>query len=233
MHRSLQGKEKCLIVTPDEKLQEDVKQELKRDSRLKGAEIRILVNEGVVTLTGNVPSLAAKFAAEKSAKGVREVKGVSENIEVKLSFSNQRNDADIAQFASALLAWHVWLPSDVKVTVDNGWVTLTGQVNWNFQKTEAERVLRPLRGVRGVSNLITIIPMAPSSELKAMIEEVFERNIEINLQAISVQVNKGRVILSGSVRDLIQREKAELVAWGVPGVFEVLNMLTVNAEESC
>jgi osmotically-inducible protein OsmY len=221
------------IMTSDEKLQQGVKEELKWDSRLKGADIRIFVNEGVVTLTGNVPSLAAKFAAEKSAKGVREVKGLSENIEVKLSFSNQRNDADIAQFASALLAWHVWVPRDVKVTVDNGWLTLTGEVNFNFQKKEAERVLRFLRGVRGVSNLITIMPMAPSCELKAMIEEVFERNAEINLQAISVQVNKGRVILSGSVRDLIQREKAELVAWGVPGVFEVLNKLKVNPEESC
>ena len=220
-------------MTPDEKLQEDVKQELKWDSRLKGAEIRILVNEGVVTLTGNVPSLAAKFAAEKSAKGVRGAKGVSENIEVKLSFSNQRNDADIAQFASALLAWHVWVPSDVKVTVDNGWVTLTGQVNWNFQKTEAERVLRLLRGVRGVSNLITIMPMAPPPELEEMIEKAIERNTEINPQAICVQINKGRVILSGSVRDLIEREKAELVTWRVPGVFEVLNKLKVNPEESC
>ena len=142
----------------DDQLQLDVYEELKSDPRVTATNIRVSVRDGVVMLTGKVSNYAEKLAAVNATKKITGVKGVTEDIEVRLSFSQYRKDDDIEQAILNALTWNLWVPNDVKVTVEKGWVTLIGEVSWGFQKNEAENIVRHLIGVRGISNLISIRP---------------------------------------------------------------------------
>jgi osmotically-inducible protein OsmY len=215
------------LIHMDEEIQKDVLAELKWDAQVQPNEIGVSVKDGVVTLTGWVDSYLKKWAAEDAAHRVGGVKAVANDIEVKV-FS-ERTDADIAEAAIRALQWDAAVPADnIQVTVSKGWITLKGEVNWNFEKQDAERVVRRLTGVTGVSNLITVKPSTTATELKKRIENALVRNAQVDAGKITVEVQGSKAILKGSVRAWIEREEAERVAWLAPGVTSVENRITVE-----
>jgi osmotically-inducible protein OsmY len=215
------------LIHTDEEIQKDVLAELKWDAQVQPNEIGVSVKDGVVTLTGWVDSYLKKWAAEDAAHRVGGVKAVANDIEVKL-FS-ERTDADIAEAAVRALQWDASVPADkIQVTVSKGWVTLKGEVNWNFEKQDAERVVRRLTGVKGVSNLITVKPSTTPSELKKRIEDALVRNAKVDANKITVEVQGSKAILKGAVRAWVEKEEAERVAWLAPGVTSVENRITLE-----
>jgi osmotically-inducible protein OsmY len=215
------------LIHTDEEIQKDVLAELKWDAQVQPNEIGVSVKDGVVTLTGWVDSYLKKWAAEDAAHRVGGVKAVANDIEVKL-FS-ERTDADIAEAAIRALQWDASVPADkIQVTVSKGWVTLKGEVNWNFEKQDAERVVRRLTGVNGVSNLITVKPSTTPSELKNRIEDALVRNAKVDAKKITVEVQGSTAILKGTVRAWVEKEEAQRVAWLAPGVTSVENRIAVD-----
>jgi osmotically-inducible protein OsmY len=215
------------LIHTDEEIQKDVLAELKWDAQIQPNEIGVSVKDGVVTLTGWVDSFLKKWSAEDAALRVAGVKAVANDIEVKL-FS-ERTDADIAEAAIRALQWDASVPADkIQVTVSKGWVTLKGDVNWNFEKQDAERVVKRLTGVKGVSNLITVKPSTTPSELKKRIEDALVRNAKLDANKITVDVQGGKAILKGAVRAWAEKEEAERVAWLAPGVTSVENRIAVE-----
>jgi osmotically-inducible protein OsmY len=212
----------------DEDIQRDVLAELKWDARVQPNEIGVAVKDGVVTLTGWVESYSKKWAAEEAAHRVRGVKAVANDIEVRLPGSQERTDADIAAAAIRALEWDAFIPIDkLDVTVTKGWVTLKGDVEWQYQKADAERVVRRLNGVKGVTNLIVVKPHVTPSELKEKIEQALIRNAQTDAQRITVEVQGTKAILRGTVRSWAEREEAERAAWSAPGITEVENRIGI------
>jgi osmotically-inducible protein OsmY len=212
----------------DEEIQRVVLAELKWDARVQPNEIGVAVKDGIVTLTGWVDSYIKKWAAEEAAHRVRGVKAVVNEIEVRLPSDAERTDADIAAAAVRALEWDAGVPIDkLDVTVSKGWVTLKGEVEWQHQKEDAERVVRRLTGVKGVTNLIIVKPRVTPSELKEKIEQALIRNAMMDAQRITVEVQGSKVILKGTVRLWAERAEAERVAWSAPGVTSVENRITV------
>jgi osmotically-inducible protein OsmY len=215
------------MVHTDEEIQENVMAELKWDAKLQPNEIGVTVKDGIVTLTGWVDSFLKKWSAEDVALKVSGVKAVANDLEVKLA--SVRTDADIAAAALRALEWDAFVPSDrVQVTVSKGWVTLKGEVEWQYQKQDAERVVRRLLGVKGVSNLITVEPRANPAELKKKIESALVRNAEVDANRITVDVQGSKAIMKGTVRAWAEKEEAERVAWSAPGITSVENRIAVE-----
>jgi osmotically-inducible protein OsmY len=215
------------LTRTDEQLQQDVLAEMRWDARLQPNEIGVIVKDGVVTLTGWVDSYLKKWTAEDVAHRVTGVKAVANDIEVKLL--SERTDPDIAAAAVHAIEWDAAIPSDkVQVTVSKGWVTLKGEVEWQYQKEDAERVVRRLAGVKGVSNLITVKPRATASELKKRIEESLVRNAQLDASRITVEVQGNKAILKGTVRAWVEKEEAERVAWSAPGITFVENRIMLD-----
>jgi len=188
------------------------------------------VKNGIVTLTGGVDTYTKKWAAEDAAHRVRGVKAVANDIEVRLPNSAERTDPDIAAAVTRTLEWDAFVPIEkLDVTVSKGWVTMRGEVEWQYQKEDAERVVRRLAGVRGVTNLITVRPRVKPSpqELKRKIEDALVRSAETDAERITVEVQGEKVILKGSVHAWAERQEAERVAWLAPGVSAVENRITV------
>lgn len=212
----------------DMELRRDVEQELEWEPSIDARRIGVTVADGIVTLTGVVGSYSEKWKAERVVERLAGVKGIANDIVVEPTA--QRSDTDIAKAAVDALKWNVLVPSDrVKVKVDNGWVRLTGEVNWDYQRRAAERAVRDLPGVKGITNLIAVVPSVAPEQVKKKIEEALTREALLDAKGIEVDVSGSRVTLRGTVRSWAERREAEMAAWAAPGVSEVRNEISVRA----
>jgi osmotically-inducible protein OsmY len=213
----------------DTELQHDVLEQLEWEPSINASQIGVTAKNGVVTLTGSVPTYAQKKRAEHETKLVYGVSGVANDIEVKISDILQRNDTDIATAAVETLRWDTAVPHEqIQVSVSNGWVTLDGTLEWQFQRAAAENDVRKLAGVRGVTNSIKLKCLATPSDIKSKIEAAFRRNAELDARRVEVTARDGKVELRGNVRSWAERDQAQKAAWAAPGVVQVDNQLCVT-----
>jgi osmotically-inducible protein OsmY len=213
----------------DMDIRRDVEQELDWDPDLNPGEIGVAVKDGIVTLTGYVSSYKEKFEAEKNAKHVQGVVGLVNEINVRVPTAEQRPDPDIASDTIAALKTALPLShKDIKVIVRDGWVTLEGEVEWNFQREMAHDTARDVKGVKGVIQMVQIKPKVAADQIKDKIEQAFRRNAEVDANNISVEDHNGEVTLKGKVRSWFERQEAERIAWQAPGVKRVDDRITVQ-----
>ena len=213
----------------DVQLKQAVLAELSWEPSIAAAHIGVSAINGVVSLSGHVESFMAKQAAETAVRRVKGVKAIAEAIEVRLPFSVKQGDDEIAAAAAGRLAWNGSIPTDaVKVKVEKGWITLTGQVDWHYQSEAAEYDVRSLHGVLGVSNLITLKPRVDTSKLSDGIQTALHRSWFFDPKTISVHADGGKVRLTGTAHSWYEREVAATTAWAAPGATSVENDILIN-----
>ena len=202
--------------------------ELKFEPSIDAADIGVAVENGVVTLTGHVPTFADKMSAERIVSRIKGVKGVAEEIEVRPVGTNLTADDEVAKRIVNVLQWTASVPTDaVKVKISKGRVTLSGTVEWNYQREAAERVIRGMSGVTGITNAVLISPRASAVDIRDRIEKAFKRDAGLEAPAIRVAVADGTVTLEGKVHSLSERRAAERAAWAAPGVRNVQDRLSI------
>jgi osmotically-inducible protein OsmY len=213
----------------NEDLQKDVQDAIKWEPLLNAAEIGVIAKDGIVTLTGTVDSYAKKLEAEDAAKNVAGVKALVEKIEIKMESSAKNGDTEIAKDVLDSFKWNWEIPKDkVKVKVEKGWVTLEGELGWNYQKEAAKRSVNNIIGVKAVTNKITIKSETHDEIEKKDIEYALVRNSSLDSEDISVKVSGNNVTLKGIVHSFYERGEAERIAWNAPGVWTVDNELVIE-----
>ena len=213
----------------DKTLRQAVMDELEWEPSIGAQHIGVAVEDGVVTLTGHVGSYIERLAAEKAVKRVKGVRAIAEEIEVRFPSDKKTSDDQIAKRTLDLIAWDSTIPKDrIQIKVQNGFVTLTGEVDWFYQRDDAEAAVRKLTGVKGLSNEIKVKPQVRITDIKQRIETALKRNAEFEADAIKVTVQEGRVILDGKVKAWYERELAERTAWSAPGVISVEDRISIN-----
>jgi osmotically-inducible protein OsmY len=218
-----------VIMRSDSEIERDVIEELGWNPSLDATDIAASVDGGVVTLAGYVKSFVDKYEGEAAAKRVNGVVAVANDIEVRVPSVNERPDPDIARDALASIKSQLPISWErIKVVVMNGWVTLEGQVEWQYQRNTVETAIRRIKGVKGVTNSIVLKPRVEPTEIKWKIQEAFRRNAEVDANRVTVEANGSEVILNGAVRSWIEREEAERTAWSAPGVTRVEDRIIVS-----
>jgi osmotically-inducible protein OsmY len=213
----------------DFELKNDVLDELAWQPNIDETKIGVIVENGVVTLSGVVDNYTKKIAAEKAAKAVKGVKAVALDIEVKYGTDYKKTDKEIAKEAVNALTWNTSVPDDkISVKVEDGWVYLSGEVNWFYQKDAAKKAVENLLGVKGVINSILIKQAVEPSNIKDRITKAFERSAEVNAKNITISVDGHTVTLRGNVNSIAEKDEAQRAAYLAPGVSEVKNELTVQ-----
>jgi osmotically-inducible protein OsmY len=213
----------------DKDLKHSIESALDFEPSLDATDVGVSVDEGVVTLRGNVGTYAEKNTAERVALRVFGVKAVANDLVVHLPFGLQRTDTEIAQAALTALKWNTMIPEDrITLTVENGWITLNGTLDWQYQRDVVARTVRDLTGVKGVTNSIALKPHVKTSDVREKIEAAFKRSAEIDARRISVTAQDGKVTLSGSVHSWTERLAAEHAAWAAPGVTTVDDRLAIT-----
>ena len=213
----------------DRELKTQVESALDWEPSVDASDVGVSVEDGVVTLRGNVRSYAEKGGAERVALHVYGVKAVADELNVRLLAGYERSDTDIAQAAVAALKWSTLVPANqVTVTVTNGWLTLRGTVGWQYQKNAAARAVQHLTGVKGIANDVVVRPQVNTANVQAKIEAAFKRSAEIDARRIHVAAQDGKVVLSGNVRSWAERQEAERAAWAAPGVTQIDDRITIT-----
>ena len=217
----------------NEELQQDVQNALKWEPQLHAAEIGVTAKDGIITLTGTVDSYAKKAEAEEAAKNVTGVKAVVEKITVHFDNWGEKTDNEIANEVINACKWHWDIPNEkIKIKVEDGWVTLEGEIEWNYQKEAAKKAVSNLMGVKGVTNNIMIVSSTKNHVQRKDIETALLRNVSINVGGIDVIVSGSKVTLTGSVDSWHQKDEAGRMAWNAPGVLEVDNELKVEYNDN-
>jgi osmotically-inducible protein OsmY len=212
----------------DAQLQEDIIAELQWEPAVDATQIGVEVKDGIVTLAGHVGSYLEKWEAQRAAQRVSGVKALAVEMDVSLPGSSARNDVDIARAASNVLQWSTYWPEDqIKVLVENGWITLNGKLDWEYQREAAERSVRGLMGVVGISNQIVLKSSASWKPVKSEIEAALQRRIHADARHITVDVNGADVTLSGTVHSWAERDAARNAAWSTAGVRNVADSLDI------
>ena len=205
----------------DSQLQRDVMDELRWEPKVDHAHIGVAATNGVVTLSGFVPDYTQKYSAEAAARRVAGVRAIAEEIQVRFPSAPKTSDSEIAERILSILSWSVGAPDDIKVKVEQGNVTLTGQVEWNFQKQSAGRAAGRIVGVKNLVNMIEVKPKVSPADIRDRIMSAFKRSLASDANAIDIKVDGGTVQLSGRVKGWNERKVAENAVWAAPGVTRV------------
>ena len=205
----------------DSELQQDVIEELKFEPAVDHSRIGVTAQDGIVTLSGYVPNTFRKAAAEKAAKRVAGVKAIAEEIEVRFLTDPKTTDAEIAERILLMFEWDVSIPEDLQIKVENGWVTISGETDFHYQKNAARKVAGKVAGVTGVSDLVTVCPQPSAFDVRDRIRQAFKRSSVLDASAIDIEIHGNKVKLGGKVRGWNERKAAEQAALSAPGVSEV------------
>ena len=221
-------KTRKLTMKTDSQLKRDVNEELNWEPQVSATQIGVEVNDGIATLSGEVGSYAEKWNAERAAQRVSGVHALTVDLLVKLSGTGQRTDVDIAKSVEHALTWSTSVPDSIKVMVEKGFVTLKGEVNWQYQRLAATDSVRPLLGVKGISNQIAIKPLVKASAVQSEIETALKRTAVMDAKKIHVSVTGSDVTLTGKIHNWAERESATMAAWGAPGVMNVHDKMLLD-----
>lgn len=214
----------------DAQLKRDVNAELEWEPSINASQVGVAVKDGVVTLSGHLDTYIEKYAIEKAVQRVEGVRAIAMEIDVKLDPAHKRSDSEIALGAESALKWHALVPNErIKVRVEKGWVTLKGEVDWDYQRQNAEKAVRPLTGVLGVTNSITLKASTTPTNVAARIREAFTRHAQREAKRIEVIVNGSQVTLQGAVDSWPERAAAYGAAWSAPGISTVINEIEVRS----